>query len=175
MNTTAPTLRPIDRRQPDDVQRLQSVLEGAPGYSLIVEGKPPAPNAAVDVLDALPPGKDATDKFVYEVACDAQAIGCLEMVRHYPETGVAFIGLLLFREIYQGRGFGPQAVRFAEAVASHWQCHVLRLAVLDTNPRAFDFWKREGFVELLRKPAMGFAGRAIVMERLMPAVASNAG
>lgn len=171
--SVALTLRLMDRRLPGDVERLQSVLKGAPGYSLLVEGELPGPNAAVDVLDALPPGKHASDKFVYEVTCDAQAVGCLEMVRHYPKTSIAFIGLLLFSEIYQGKGFGPQALHLAEAVARNWQCHVLRLAVLGTNPRAFDFWKREGFVELLRKPTMRFAGQTIVMERPIPVVASN--
>jgi hypothetical protein len=50
-----------------------------------------------------------------------------------------------------------------------WQCRALRIAVIDTTPRAFELWKREGFIELLRKPAMDFDGQAIVMERALAA------
>lgn len=88
----------------------------------------------------------------------------------YPDTDIAFIGLLLFREGFQGRGFGPRVLRLAEAIGTGWRCRALRIAALDTNPRAFAFWEREGFIELLRKPAMDFAGHAIVMERALPDV-----
>jgi len=47
----------------------------------------------------------------------------------------------------------------------------LRIAVIDSSPRAFNFWKGEGVIELLRKPAMDFAGQAIVMERAFPTYA----
>ena len=163
-----PTLRPIDRRLSNDAERLQAVLEGAPKYSLVVEGRLPPSNAAIEVLDALPPGKDHSDKFVYEIVHEAEAVGCLEMVRGHPDTDIAFIGLLLFREGYQGRGLGPQVLRLAEAIGTGWRCRALRIAALDTNPRAFAFWEREGFIELLRKPAMNFAGQAIVMDRALP-------
>jgi GNAT superfamily N-acetyltransferase len=168
---STPALRLIDRQLTSDIDRLQAVLEGAPGYSLAVEGRLPTPNAAIEVLDALPPGKGHSDKFVYEIAHDSEAVGCLEMVRGYPEADIAFIGLLLFQEGAQRRGFGPQVLRLAEGIGTGWQCRALRIAVIDTNPRAFNFWKREGFVELLRKPAMDFAGQAIVMERALPAAA----
>ena len=115
---STPTLRSIDRRLSNDVDRLQAVLEGAPEYSLVVEGRLPPSNAAIELLDALPPGKDHSDKYVYEVVHEAEVVGCLEMVRGYPDTDIAFIGLLLFREGYQGRGFGPRVLRLAEAIGT---------------------------------------------------------
>jgi GNAT superfamily N-acetyltransferase len=169
MTLYTPALRRIDRRSSNDIARLQAVLEGAPGYSLAVEGKLPAPNAAIELLEALPPGKNHADKFVFEISHDVEAVGCIEMVRGYPEADIAFIGLLLFRESSQGRGLGPQVLHLAEAIGMGWQCRALRIAVIDTNPRAFEFWKREGFIELLRKPAMDFDGQAIVMERALAA------
>lgn len=159
----------IDRQLPDDVARLQAGLEAAPGYSLAVEGKLPTPDAAIEVLNALPPGKGLVDKSVYEIALGGEPVGCLEMVRDFPDADIAFIGLLLFQERSQGRGFGPQVLRLAEAIGISWQCLALRIAVIDTNPRALAFWEREGFVELLGKPAMDFAGQAIVMQRALAA------
>jgi hypothetical protein len=74
---STPTLRLIDRHLSKDIHRLQAMLEAAPGYSLAVEGKLPTADAAIEVLYALPPGKGHSDKFVYEIALDADAVGCL--------------------------------------------------------------------------------------------------
>lgn len=96
MTVYTPTLRRIDRQSSNDIERLQAVLEDAPGYSLAVEGKLPAPSAAMELLGPLPPGKNHSDKFVFEISYDVEAVGCIEMVRGYPEGDIAFIGLLLF-------------------------------------------------------------------------------
>ena len=67
------------------------MLEGAPEHSLVVEGRLTPLNAAIEVLDALPPGKDHSDKFVYEIVQEAEAMVCLEMVRAYLDTDIALI------------------------------------------------------------------------------------
>jgi hypothetical protein len=65
-------------------------------------------------------------------------------------------------------GFGMQVLRLAGAIGTGWRCRALHIAALDTNPRAFAFRKREGFVELLRDLGMDYAGHAIAMERALP-------
>ena len=149
-----------------DVRELQRVLQAAPGYSLLVEGRPPPAQAAREMFEALPPGKAHAGKFVlgFEDATGT-LVGCADLIRGYPEPQVAFIGLLLFAETSQGRGPGPAARRPLETLARGWGCRALRLAVIETNPRALAFWRREGFVQRLRKPSPGFTGAAIVMER----------
>src|SRR6476661_2303153 len=103
-----------------DVRELQRVLQAAPGYSLLVEGRPPPAQAARELFEALPPGKEHADKFV---------LG-------FEDATGAHLGLLLFAEPAQGRGHGPAALRQLEAMARGWGCRALRLAVIETNPRA---------------------------------------
>ncbi|CAM2192436.1 protein of unknown function [Paraburkholderia kururiensis] len=74
-------IQPVDAT--NDIEHLQATLEGASRYSLTVVGKLPAPNAAIKVLDARPPGKNHSDKFVFEIPHDVDAVGCIEMVRGY--------------------------------------------------------------------------------------------
>ena len=148
-----------------DVRDLQSVLAAAPAYSLLVEGRPPAPTAADDLLAALPPDKSHVDKFVFGFYDVSGPIGCADVIRGYPTAEVAFIGLLAFAEPEQGKSHGVRALRQIEELAKSWGCTALRISVIETNPRALGFWRREGFTELYRKPAPHFTGQAIVMER----------
>ena len=148
-----------------DVRDLQRVLAAAPAYTLLVEGRLPAPAAADELLAALPPGKSHVDKFVLGFYDDRGAIGCADVIRGYPTPQVAHVGLLVFAESEQGKSHGVAALRHIEDLAKSWACTALRIAVIETNPRALKFWRREGFTELYRKPAAGFTGQAIVLER----------
>jgi len=159
------TLQQLRVNNEDDIAVLQSLLDAAPAYSLIVEGELPSPSAAKEMFEALPPGKTAADKFVFEIRSQAGPIGCVDFIRGYPEEHVAFIGLILLIESAQGRSYGPQALCLLETLAKSWDCTTIRIAVIDTNVRALAFWHREGFVELVRKDSVGFTGAAIIMER----------
>jgi len=156
------------RLSPDsaaDAQAYQSVFEQAPGYFLSVEGRFPAGDAAkLDLLE-LPPGKSLDDKHSFLIMQATEPVGCMEIVQGYPAPAVAYIGLLLFAEPRQGQGLGREALTFAESLARTWSCSHLRLAVISTNVRAFDFWRREGFEEIERKTNSRFTGEAVVMQR----------
>lgn len=162
------SLRPLSATNPADIAALQSVLDAAPGYSRLLRGTPPGPDAARMLLAALPQGCAAADKRVLLLHEDGAAVGCCDIVRDHPEKGVAFIGLLLIIERAQGRGLGRDAFARLCRIAAGWQCRRLRVAVEENNPRALAFWRREGFVERLRRPAHGIAGTAVVLERDNP-------
>lgn len=161
------TLRKMYADKKDDVASLQSILEAAPSYSLTVDGSLPSPSAAQEMFEALPPGRNFDDKFVFEIRSQAGVVGCVDVIRGYPESHVAFIGLILLIESAQGQSYGPAALRLLESIATDWKCTAMRIAVIDTNKRALAFWRREGFVELQRKESVGFTGMAIIMERAL--------
>jgi len=167
-------LRRLHACEQRDVGALQAIFEAAPGYSLLVTGKPPTSSAGREVFDALPLGSSASDKFTFEVRSRSGAIGCLDIVRGYPQAHIAFIGLILLVEHAQGRAYGPKLLDRIDSLAASWACSTLRIAVIETNIRALSFWQREGFVELLRKESgTGVTGRAIVMERTRAVVDST--
>jgi GNAT superfamily N-acetyltransferase len=159
--------RLLHRSSEKDIVDLQNVVMGAPRYYLLVEGKSPGPEAAIEVLQELPPGTSASDKYVFLVEYSGLPIGCVDVVRGYPNSEVAFIGLLLFVETEQGKSHGVAALRYIERLADQWGCVRLRIAVVENNLRALAFWRREGFSELYRKQSDRFTGDVIVMERFM--------
>lgn len=162
---TALSYRRLDSCDASHVRDLQRLLEAAPSYAWIIEGKPPAANAAEELLTETPPGKMADDKLVLGIFDESGLVGCLDLIRGYPSPETAYIGLLLFRESHQGKGLGVEALAHADALAASWNCSLLRLGVIATNLQALSFWSREGFREVCRKPMPRFMADAIVMER----------
>ena len=131
---------------PLDLAALQRLLEHAPGYAQIATAMPVSPSAAAEMLAALPPGKSHEDKFVFGVFKDQTLVGCVDLIRGYPSASVAYVGLLLIAEPYEGSGYGTQAFARVLEVAATWRtCNALRLGVLKTNERAMRFWSRLGF------------------------------
>ena len=155
-------LHPTD---PADVRDLQRILEAAPSYSRLVEGRDPPATAGRDELAALPPGKTHDDKFTFAIEHDGQLIGCADLMRGHPDPNTAYLGLLLFAETFQGQGHGVAALVYLETLAASWGCTAMRLAVIATNLHALQFWQRQGFVELYRKPAPQYTGDAVVLQR----------
>jgi diamine N-acetyltransferase len=158
----------------EDMANLQLVLEGAPAYSLQVKGHLPSPTDAEDLFDERPPGLSMEDKLVGGFWLNNQMVGCVEICKGYPTAHIAYIGLLLFTEKYQGYGYGREALVHIRALARSWHCHVLRIAVIETNDNALAFWKNEGFKGIYRKSVPGYIGDAIAMESHLQPPASGA-
>ncbi len=157
--------RLLDKEQPADIAQLQAVLDAAPQYHLLVEGKLASADSAHEELHALPPGKGYEDKFFYLFSDNAgQALGVADVIRGYPLATTVMIGLLLFCEPAQGQGYGAEALAQIRSMARQWKCTTLRIGVVETNQRGLAFWQREGFVEVARKLAPQFTGEVIVLE-----------
>ena len=130
----------------DDLASLQCLLEQAPRYAHITTLLPVSPSAAEAVLAAIPPGKTYEDKFVLGVWNDDTLVGCVDLIRGYPSESVAYIGLLLIAEQFEGSGFGTRAFeRVIEVVASWRTCTAFNIGVLAENRRALRFWSKLGF------------------------------
>ena len=157
--------RPMNAELDQDVQALFSLLERAPGYSDLVEGRPASVQDAHETLAGLPPGKHIADKLAGGYYLQNRLVGCLDLIRGYPANDTAYIGLLLFAEDEQGKGLGVQALAHVRQMAQAWHCSALRLAVVGTNTRALAFWAREGFREVQRRSVSRYAAELIVMQR----------
>lgn len=159
-----PTLQSRPLQSSTDIAALQAVLENAASFSLLTEGHLPSSTAAQEAMLAKPPHLGEDDKLMLGFFLDDHLIGCADICRGYPEADTAFIGLLLFAEPFQGQGHGKTAMHTLRNIALTWHCQRIRISVIANNTAALAFWRREGFIELHRKPAMGFLDDAIVME-----------
>lgn len=117
----------------EDVNDLQKILEAAPKYHILVEGGLPGPDAAMEALHELPPDKSSDDKYLFGMQHSGRLIGCFDIVRGYPDSKIAFIGLLLFVESEQGKSHRVEALQYIECLAGQWGCTSLRIAVIESN------------------------------------------
>jgi len=159
--------RPMIASSGADAAALFSLLQQALGFSLVVHGRLPNLEDATEAISEVPPGKDMKDKFFGGYWQNGVLVGCMDLIRGYPEPDIAYLGLLVFSEARQGQGLGVLALAHIANLSRSWGCTALRLAVVDRNARALAFWQREGFRELYRKPGTQYAGHAIVMERAL--------
>ena len=150
---------------PADLISLQRLYSAAPDYFHIVYGKAPDPNEAQETFTSLPPGYSLKNKTVFGFFIHDELIGVADLLNGYPETGILWIGLLLFSEKHQRKGYGRMALEIIYSFALQQKCSSVRLAVIATNNQAHDFWLNRGFVEINRKTIPDVTGEAIVMER----------
>jgi RimJ/RimL family protein N-acetyltransferase len=132
----------------NEMESLQRVFEGAPGYSLNATGDLPGTTEAQALYTEIPPNKTYEDKFVIGYFHNGEMVGCADIVRGYPDDETAMLGLLLFTEKYQKKGLGKFAYSSLEDLCLSWsEVKKVRIGVLETNEHAFVFWKKLGFKE----------------------------
>ncbi|OKO87289.1 hypothetical protein AC629_14465 [Bradyrhizobium sp. NAS80.1] len=159
------SIHALTRDSVSDAAQVLRVFTEAPSYTQLVEGRPPSNADVDDFFNGMPTGKAATDKFTIGFYVGTDMLGCADVIRAYPASDCVFIGLLIFSEAHQSRGYGGTALRLIEELARGWGSTMIQLAVISTNPRAFAFWQREGFEILYRTSNPRFSGDVIVMKR----------
>ncbi|PTB17625.1 hypothetical protein C9I57_27215 [Trinickia symbiotica] len=159
------TVRVIARESIGDSVNVLRIFMETPSYTHLVEGRSPSAADVDDFFNGMPAGKEVEDKFTVGFYVDTNMVGCADVIRSYPVSDCAFVGLLLLSEAHQGHGYGKIALSLIEEMARGWNCSKMQLAAISTNPRALAFWQREGFEVLRRTNNPRFTGDVIVMER----------
>ena len=114
MKTTSDVTLRLLEGEAAEMRELQRVLEATPGYAQLVTGSPPGPAEAQSTYTILPEGKSYEDKFVFGVYLESKMVGCIDLVRGYPEPRIAHLGLLLLAEPFQHLGIGKAAYGLVE-------------------------------------------------------------
>lgn len=132
---------------PDDADAIQDLLEASPGYTRRVDGRAVAPDDGREILTALPPGLDPAGKAVLGLEDGGQLFALCDVLSHWPDPGIAHIGLLLVREGRQGEGLGRA---MHEAVLAHLApdraLTRLRAGIVAGNAEVAEpFWRRLGY------------------------------
>jgi GNAT superfamily N-acetyltransferase len=132
---------------------LQDLLERCADYVTLEDGAPPRPEAAAELLAALPPGRAANDKHVLGLAraADGPLVAVIDAVRGYPGEADWFVGLVLVDPAERGRGLGAAIMADLEDWLRGQGATASYLAVLERNPDAHRFWRRVGYQVLDRR------------------------
>jgi RimJ/RimL family protein N-acetyltransferase len=132
----------------DELAELQRVLEGAPAYAERITGHPPGAADAQSLFMGLPEGIDYSDKFVWGVLADGVMVGCIDVIRGWPNSHTALIGLFLIDEAHARQGLGRAAYAALEVAICQWpSIRVVRAAVVATNAAVLPFWRQMGLAE----------------------------
>jgi GNAT superfamily N-acetyltransferase len=139
------SVRPI-AASADHEAAVQAVHERAADYVHRVWGLPPDPASGRDFFDRLPPGHRHEHKHTFGVFDGERMVGCIDLVRGWPDEATAVIGLLLLEPAVRGQGVGRLAYGAIESQARAWpEIRWLRAVVLQTNDVVQPFWEHLGF------------------------------
>lgn len=154
---------------------LQSVLEAAPEYSQLVTGAPPGRADAQSTFTIVPPNKGYQDKFVFGIYAEGKCVGCVDLIRGYPASDTATLGLLLVAEPFQRQGVGSAAYTLVEDRIRAWgSCTRVRIGVVETNGQVIPFWQQLGFQptgEIKPYRYASVVSRTIIFEKAVPGAA----
>ncbi|WP_117238017.1 GNAT family N-acetyltransferase [Thermus sediminis] len=137
MRTLSLSLRPV---RLEDAPLLHGLFSRSPGYFALIGMEPPSLEDVVQDLHTLE--RDPRRR-AFLLFLEREAVGYLDYKLHYPEEGEATLSLLLIREDRQGQGIGQKALRhLMEHLAGVERLYAV---VYGQNPRAKDFFRKEGF------------------------------
>lgn len=154
----------LTRLEDPDRPAVQALLERCADYFELVEGAPPAKDAADDLYSDLAPDKTLEDKLllgVWDLA--GRLVGLLDVMRDYPEPREWFIGLMLIDPALRGQGVGTDVYRAFEAWAARCGVLAVGLGVVEANSQAYHFWQRLGFETVRQTPPRLFGSKEHVV------------
>lgn len=130
---------------PDELPALQALCESCADYYHLMTGGPVRSSEAHTLFTLRPETASMEDKLLVAVRRGRDLIGVLDLYRHYPRRGYAWMGLLLLHPNLRGHGHGTAMIRWMIDWAREQGCTRLRLAVADDNARALEVLSRHGF------------------------------
>lgn len=96
-------------------------------------------------MSALPPGKQAADKFYIGFERNGKLAAVMDLVLDYPGEGAAYIGFFMMDKELQGQGIGTEIIGGCARCLSRQGYGKIRLAIDKGNPQSEAFWKKNGF------------------------------
>jgi GNAT superfamily N-acetyltransferase len=152
-----------------ELREVQRFLEANPEYYLRVAGEPPAPDAAQEELEALPPSEWDFDRKSLVAFRDASGaiVGLAEMVANLFAAGVWHIGLFIIATRLHGSGAARLWYEALESWLGSRGCEWIRLGVAQGNTQAERFWEKLGYRELRKREGVQLGQRTNTIRVLM--------
>jgi GNAT superfamily N-acetyltransferase len=136
-------VRRLSRR---DLAHCRELGARCPDYLVLHYGAPDVEIVVGDLLEDLPPGKEAHDKFgLGFFDAEGRMVGGVDLIRDYPEPRTWYLGLMLLDPECRRRGLGAKLFARVGQWLHEQGAEALRLAVADHNGGGRRFWDRMGF------------------------------
>lgn len=129
-----------------DRAAVAELFAATPDYAARLSGRGPTEADVRELFESRPPGVDADAKVVLGWFEGGELVGVADLVRGFPRTGVAYVGLLLVRGDRQGRGTGRALHEDLVRLARRWGATTMRLGVVAANAAGAEpFWHACGY------------------------------
>jgi GNAT superfamily N-acetyltransferase len=148
----------------DDGPALGAFCRENPAYDLFLTGQIPDEKEWVDdFLNDLPPaefGWSATHKLIAtQLAQPEKVLAIIDVSEDMLANGVGHIGLFQVAQSLHGTGVAHQLYHALESWLAQRGTDVIRLGVLEGNPRGLAFWTRHGYRETRRRVGVAPTGK----------------
>ncbi|WP_187429539.1 hypothetical protein ROLI_040780 [Roseobacter fucihabitans] len=137
-------LEPINKA--DHAEDALDLAQRAADYVTLEIGRAPDMDFVNDFFMATPPGLSTQDLHPFAVMQERAMLGMTCVAQGYEFPHDWWIGLVLLDPAFRGRGLGRNVLQLIKHRARKARMSMLKLSVLEANPRATHFWMREGFV-----------------------------
>jgi ribosomal protein S18 acetylase RimI-like enzyme len=163
------TMRRIADAQSTDFPALVALIVANPRYRLETQQRRSTRDDALSIVNDLPPHAKAAQKYVWGVWHGKVLIGCLEVVRHWPQAHHLYIGQLTVAERWQRQGHGQAVMAMLAERSRSWPgVRRWRLAVVASQAGAIAFWRRLGFSDTgQRETSPAYRVPLVVMEKVV--------
>ena len=141
-------LHPLDPNSRADIAALAGLIDADPGYTQRADGRKPEPGDAAALLREAPPGVGPSDKVVLGALDGDRLVAVVDLIRGWPTSGTALVGLLQVHAGHQGRGVGRTVHDLSlRWVTRNWpETHAMRAIIVAPNAvHANPFWQAMGY------------------------------
>jgi RimJ/RimL family protein N-acetyltransferase len=134
-------VRAITASDVDDVLKL---YRQNPQFYQYTEAEPTRKQVLHD-MTITPQGIKVKDKYFFGFFENRTLVAVMDLIDGYPKPEIAYIGLFMMNQDYQGRQIGTSII--GEATDYIWTTGktAIRLAIDKGNPQSTHFWKKNGF------------------------------
>lgn len=105
----------------------------------------PTLESILEDMDALPPGKEYSDKYFLGFFNGSQLAAVMDLILDYPKQKTGFIGLFIMHTAFQGTGKGTQIVTETLSCLKDLGYEKVQLGIDKGNPQSEAFWTKNGF------------------------------
>lgn len=160
----------------EETGEIQAFNDANPEYWLLTHGHPPPPNDAQRAFEVHPPADMSYREdlwFLLRAAASEEIVGQFACATDLMAAGVYHLGFFIVATRLHGTGFAQRAYQSCEAWADARGARWLRLGVVEANPRAHTFWRRQGYVEVRRREGFALGDHSHVLITMVKPLHAN--
>ena len=132
-----------------DIDDIESIYELSIKNPMYYEYCPPfvTKEGVLADMKALPPNKAYEDKFHIGFFENEQLVAVMDLIIGYPTDEIAWIGLFMMEQCYQGKGIGSKIVDGCCTYLKELGYSYIDLAYAKGNPQSEAFWLKNQFLK----------------------------